>query len=233
MLVRQGPNQLVASDPTGMVGHCMVLQLFGEDRPVAAAGQGAAPLVPGLAGIVVGQQLGRLVGVTARHLSRRLDRARSERERTAWQAGHMKSMNRPSGRAGRSCHTEPSRWPGTHRRCGPGRGWGAQPVAAAVAVQDVRTPATPLVACPLPLAAVRTSVQSVELGVHPSAVHRLVLSGVRTDRHPCPRLCIALSAPRWGPGRVIVGCGGQPALGARVRCHWPASGSVACPDRAW
>jgi hypothetical protein len=64
VLVRQGPYQLVVGDPAAVVGGGVGLQGPGEDHPVAAAGQRAAPVAPRLAGVMVSEDLGRLVPVT-------------------------------------------------------------------------------------------------------------------------------------------------------------------------
>lgn len=78
------------------------------------------------------------------------------------------------GRGGRCRHRRAvmdGRAPPTRQ---PERGWASPaPVAVAVAVEDVRTPDTPLVACPRPLSAGRTSVHWVgrTSGVHATGVH--------------------------------------------------------------
>jgi hypothetical protein len=51
-----------------MVGGCVGLQLPGDDYLAVAVGQGTAPLVPGLAGVMVRQQFGGLVEIGSGHL---------------------------------------------------------------------------------------------------------------------------------------------------------------------
>jgi hypothetical protein len=67
---------------------------------------------------------------------------------------------------------EPS-WMAERRRRGNPSGVGPAQPPVAVAVEDVRTPDTPLVACPRPLSAGRTSVHWVgrTSGVHATGVH--------------------------------------------------------------
>ena len=101
----------------------------------------------------------------------------------------------------------------------PGRGLAAQRVVAGR--EDVRTPATPVVACPRPLSAVRTSVQSVTRtsGVHASGVHAtdaIQVSGQTGLR--CPRLCSLAVRTALDPGTAQ--CGAPSPLGAMgSRCH--------------
>jgi hypothetical protein len=56
-LVRVGPDNLVAGDPAGMLSRSVDLERLRLDGPVLT--EHAAPVQPGLAGIVVGEQLGR------------------------------------------------------------------------------------------------------------------------------------------------------------------------------
>ena len=64
-------------------------------------------------------------------------------------------------------------WMAERRRRGNPSGVGPAQPPVAVAVEDVRTPDTPLVACPRPLSAGRTSVHWVgrTSGVHATGVH--------------------------------------------------------------
>ena len=124
---------------------------------------------------------------------------------------------------------EPSRMAERRRRGNPS-GVGPAKPPVAVAVEDVRTPDTPLVACPRPLSAGGTSVHWVGR-----------TSGVQRDRCPCDRRdpgvrtdtppvtvapASALSAQRWI--LACVGAAGPPTSG-RVGCdmsRWSASGWV-------
>ena len=121
------------------------------------------------------------------------------------------------------------------RRRGDPSGVGPAQPPVAVGVEDVRTPDTPVVACPGPLSAGWTSVHGVGR-----------TSGVQRDRCPCDRRdpgvrtdtppvtvapASALSAQRWI--LACVGAAGPPTSG-RVGCdmsRWSASGwVVAAPN---
>ncbi len=132
---------------------------------------------------------------------------------------------------------EPS-WMGERRRRGNPSGVGPAQPPVAVAVEDVRTPDTPLVACPRPLSAGRTSVHWVgrTSGVQRDRCPRDRRDpGVRTDTPPVTVApASALSAPRWI--LACVGAAGPPTSG-RVGCdisRWSASGwVVAARIGAW
>ena len=122
---------------------------------------------------------------------------------------------------------EPSWMAERRRRGNPSRVGPAQPPVA-VAVEDVRTPDTPLVACPRPLSAGRTSVHWVgrTSGVQRDRCPRDRRDpGVRTDTPPVTVApASALSAQRWI--LACVGAAGPPTSG-RVGCdmsRWSASG---------
>jgi hypothetical protein len=61
-LARVRPDNLVAGDPAGMLSRRVDLELLRHDHTVVA--ERAAPVQPGLAGVVVGEELGRRI----RHL---------------------------------------------------------------------------------------------------------------------------------------------------------------------
>jgi hypothetical protein len=113
----------------------------------------------------------------------------------------------------------------------PERGLAAQPAAAAiVAVEDVRTPATPFVA----LSAVRTSVRLVERtsGVQATGVIQVSgQTGVRTDRRPDRRasgvrgLCVRAVRTALDPGGRCRGTAQVWRTGFDVSL-WSASGLV-------
>jgi hypothetical protein len=138
------------------------------------------------------------------------------------------------GRGGSVVTAEPS-WMGERRRRGNPSGVGPAQPPVAVAVEDVRTPDTPLVACPRPLSAGRTSVHWVgrTSGVQRDRCPRDRRDpGVRTDTPPVTVApASALSAPRWI--LACVGAAGPPTSG-RVGCdisRWSASGwVVAAPN---
>jgi hypothetical protein len=126
------------------------------------------------------------------------------------------------------------------RRRGNPSGVGPAQPPVAVAVEDVRTPDTPLVACPRPLSAGRTSVHWVgrTSGVQRDRCPRDRCPrdrrdpGVRTDTPPVTVApASALSAQRWI--LACVGAAGPPTSG-RVGCdmsRWSASGwVVAAPN---
>jgi hypothetical protein len=121
-------------------------------------------------------------------------------------------------------------WMAERRRRGNPSGVGPAQPPVAVAVEDVRTPDTPLVACPRPLSAGRTSVHWVgrTSGVQRDRCPRDRRDpGVRTDTPPVTVApASALSAQRW-----ILACVGAagPLTSGRVGCdlsRWSASGWV-------
>ena len=128
------------------------------------------------------------------------------------------------GRGGRCRHRRAvmdGRAPPTRQ---PERGW-ASPAPVPMAVEDVRTPDTPLVACPRPLSAGRTSVHWGGADVRCPRDRRD--PGVRTDTPPVTVApASALSAPRWI--LACVGAAGPPTSG-RIGFDvslWSASGWV-------
>jgi len=133
---------------------------------------------------------------------------------------------------------EPS-WMAERRRRGNPSGVGPAQPPVAVAVEDVRTPATPLVACPGPLSAGRTSVHWVgrTSGVHATGVQRDRRDpGVRTDTPPvtvarrprCPHRAgswhasVRRGRPRLGASGAICR-GGRPVAGRRCP-NWGLAG---------
>ena len=133
---------------------------------------------------------------------------------------------------------EPSWIAQRRRRCNPSEVRAAQPAVAVVAVQDVRTPATAVVAGPRPLSAIRTDVRPTGRADVWCPGDRCPCDrgdpGVRTDRRPVSiAAAAALSGPCWIPESV--GAVGPATLAHRV-------GRVAvvgallgrrCPNRAW
>ena len=126
---------------------------------------------------------------------------------------------------------EPSWIDQRRRRRNPSEVRAAQPaVAVVVAVQDVRTPATAVVAGPRPLSAIRTDVRPTGRADVWCPGDRCPRDrcdpGVRTDRRPVSAAAAsALSAPRWIPD---VGAAGQATSGApdsTGRCGLRAAGS--------